>query len=1093
MRRSRLALIVTPALVVAACAENPDKRTLASLHQVPADTHEVPVTQGLDKAMQSYRRFLEETPEGAMTPEAMRRLADLQLEKEYGILGDGKLVETTAPTPTRAAASTPTPDPTSAAASPRKIDVHSAPDKPAQMAAPETTVRIEASAAHRARREALTPAAPTDSERDLEQRAMARQSIVPASDSSGLSLPEGVAPDLERAGPLEAIKLYDELLAKYPSYAYRDQVLYQKARAYDELGRSEESRKVMERLIAENPASRYIDEVQFRRAEYFFVRKKYRDAEGAYQAIVDRGAGSEYYEIALYKLGWSLYKQDLHEEALHEYFALLDYKLAHGYDFDAKHEPAEERRIEDTFQVTSLSFSNMGGPEVIGEYFATNGHRVYEDRVYRYLGEFYLTKLRYHDAATVYKAFVAQYPFHAVSPHFSMRVIEIYEQGGFPKLVLESKKEFASHYGLKGEYWHHFDVANSPEVLSYLKSNLKDLANHYHAQYQEPAQKQTRPANYAEASRWYREFLTSFHEDLEAPQINYQLADLMRENRDFAGAAREYERTAYDYPPHAKAAAAGYAAIYAHRENLKMVSAEARDAARRDTVNSSLRFADTFPQHEHAAVVLGAAAEDLYDMKDFTLARTSARKLLEVFPKAAASVRRSAWLVVGHSSFDLADYPEAEQAYTRVLEATPKDDDSRPALVENLAASIYKQGEQANESGDYRTAANHFLRIKQVAPTSKIRAGAEYDAGAALIRLQDWKAAADVLEDFRRTYPEHELQKEATKQIAFVYRQAGDLAHSAGEYERVAAESDKPELRAEALLLAGDLYEQSKNPDRALAVYSRYVEQFPQPIEPAVETRFKIAAIHKANNDVARYRHELEEIVRIDAAAGSERTDRTRALAARSALVLAEPLYERFAAVKLQQPFEKSLKEKQRDMTAALEAFGKLVAYEVGDVTAAATFYIAEVYYNFSRSLLESERPASLSGAALQEYEDQLEEEAFPFEEKAIAFHEKNLELMSSGVYGTWTEKSLARLAVLKPGRYAKSEISSGFLGSMERYEYRSPARPAAPAANDAVSEGARPAAEPAPAPVSVTSNTAVQTTSAGQIDRNGVANAVAH
>jgi hypothetical protein len=126
-------------------------------------------------------------------------------------------------------------------------------------------------------------------------------------------------------------------------------------------------------------------------------------------------------------------------------------------------------------------------------------------------------------------------------------------------------------------------------------------------------------------------------------------------------------------------------------------------------------------------------------------------------------------------------------------------------------------------------------------------------------------------------------------------------------------------------------------------------------------------------------------------------------------------------------------------MKAALEAFSTLVAYEVGDVTAAATFYMAEVYSNFSRSLLESERPAALNAAALQKYEDQLEEEAFPFEEKAIAFHEKNLELMSGGTYSAWTEKSLARLAVLKPGRYAKSEISSGFLGSLERYEYRKP------------------------------------------------------
>ena len=39
-------------------------------------------------------------------------------------------------------------------------------------------------------------------------------------------------------------------------------------------------------------------------------------------------------------------------------------------------------------------------------------------------------------------------------------------------------------------------------------------------------------------------------------------------------------------------------------------------------------------------------------------------------------------------------------------------------------------------------------------------------------------------------------------------------------------------------------------------------------------------------------------------------------------------------------------------MDAALAAFGRLVDYEVADVTAAATFYMAEIYSEFSRALL---------------------------------------------------------------------------------------------------------------------------------------------
>src|SRR5205814_471768 len=138
-------------------------------------------------------------------------------------------------------------------------------------------------------------------------------------------------------------------------------------------------------------------------------------------------------------------------------------------------------------------------------------------------------------------------------------------------------------------------------------------------------------------------------------------------------------------------------------------------------------------------------------------------------------IRRSAWIVVAHGSFELAEYSQAEHAYGQVLAVTPKSDAARVSFVDDLAASIYKQGELANEAQDYRAAADHFLRIRSAAPTSSIRPGAEYDAGAALIRLQDWTEAVKVLEGFRNEFPSHKLQLEAAKQIAYAYRQNGQL------------------------------------------------------------------------------------------------------------------------------------------------------------------------------------------------------------------------------------------------------------------------------------------------------------------------------
>ena len=309
-----------------------------------------------------------------------------------------------------------------------------------------------------------------------------------------------------------------------------------------------------------------------------------------------------------------------------------------------------------------------------------------------------------------------------------------------------------------------------------------------------------------------------------------------------------------------------------------------KDRIKRDVIRSSLKFADNFPQHEKAALVMGAAVDDLYAMKDYAFAVKTGRKLLNNFPGADRNIVRSAWLIVAHSSFELVNFKDAEEGYSNVLQLTAENDKTRPDVVENYAASIYKQGEQANKLSDFKTAAEHFLRVSKAAPTCKIRATADYDGATALMQLKDWDRAAEVLTSFRSNYVGHKLQPEVTKKIAYVYKEAGKLAMAAAEYERIETETQDVAVRREALQLAADLYVDAKETDKAMQVYRRYVSYFPKPLEPALETRNKIANVLKSRNETNAYMEELKLIVAADARAGSERTDRTRYLGATASL-----------------------------------------------------------------------------------------------------------------------------------------------------------------------------------------------------------------
>jgi hypothetical protein len=174
--------------------------------------------------------------------------------------------------------------------------------------------------------------------------------------------------------------------------------------------------------------------------------------------------------------------------------------------------------------------------------------------------------------------------------------------------------------------------------------------------------------------------------------------------------------------------------------------------------------------------------------------------------------------------------------------------------------------------------------------------------------------------------------------------------------------------------------------------------------------------------DSAQVTRRLQELV--DADAGAQRTDRTRYLAATASIRLAEPLRKQFETAKLTQPLAESMKLKRSLMEEVIDAYTSAAEYGVAEVTTESTFRLAEVYEFFGRDLLASERPADLDADALEQYELLLEEQVYPFEEKAIDLYRTNTDRVPDGVWDAWVEKSFNRLAGLMPARYAKLERS---------------------------------------------------------------------
>jgi TolA-binding protein len=828
-----------------------------------------------------------------------------------------------------------------------------------------------------------------------------------------------------------AITAYQSYLRTYPKDPANDHVLYQLARAQEQGGDLESALKTLDRLVKDYPTTSHKEEAQFRRGEMLFASSDYSAAEKAYAVVLLSGPNSQYHDRALYMQGWAQFKQSKQEDATHSFFGVLDLKVA-GHEGDGGLDTlrdlsrADRELAEDTFRVTSLSLANQQGAESIPSFINNEKRRKYEFLVFGQLGELYLKQERYKDAADSFAMYAKRQPLESHAPIMQARVVDIYETNGFASLALDAKKDYVKQYGIKSEF-RRTNPQGWEKAQPLVKAHLTELARHYHAS----AQKSKNPAEYEEAIHWYREFLESFPKDPEAAQTNFLLAELLFETKRFAEASDEYEKTAYGYPSHPKSADAGYSALLCYAQLKGSVLPAEQPGLLQISTASALRFADTFASDPRAPAVLADTAEKLYALKDNLQAESVAQKVLALQPAAPDEQRRIAWTVMAYTTFERGAFNQAEQAFGEVLKLTPQTAKNRSELIERQAASIYKQGEQARDAGKLRDAVAHFDRIGTIAPQSTIRATAQFDAAAALIALKDWGAAARSLEDFRQRYPNNPLQADVSTKLAVVYLESGQWSNAAAEFERLAANSKDQKIARDALWQAAELYEKADSRPAAAKAYERYVAQYPQPITLSIEARYRLAKMAKENNNPARELAMMKEIFEADQNGGAGRTERTRYLGANAALALAEPVASAYRKIALTEPLKKQLKLKKAKMEETLNAYTIAANYGVADVTTAATYHIANVYRDFSKALLASERPKKLNKLEREQYDVLLEEQAFPFEEKAVELHQVNAQRTTIGIYDKWVKSSFDVLRELQPVRYGKVERAEGVIDAI--------------------------------------------------------------
>lgn len=831
--------------------------------------------------------------------------------------------------------------------------------------------------------------------------------------------------DLQQDYFTDAIEAYETLLRENPDNPRNDELMYQLSKAYEFSGENARSLAVLEQLASSHPESAHLLETEFRKAESYFSAGDYSAAEVDYTRVVDYGAASPYYTNALYMQGWSRFKQGYYSQAIGPFIATLD-QLVPADNRVEQLPRGDAELVQDSLRVLAVIFSYLDGAPGIAAASEQYGERPYQHLFYQQLGDLYLGQERYRDSAETYRAYTNRYPSSNVAHEMQLRVIESYAAGGFAELIVEEKQHYVELFSISGVYWEQSSEGIREAIRSRLQLYIEELARYNHALAQQASADKKNPAlaadHYRAAGSYYQLFIDSFPDDTRAPDMGFLLAESRFEAGDYPQAITSYEWVAYSYSDHARAADAGYMAILAWEQ---VATPGSSDEQQRERIDSELRFATVFTDDSRAPLVLGHAATALLQLQDYELAISAADSLASWQPRPSDDIVLGALLVKAHSHFELAQYATAEDAFQQSLAHMPADDPRRSATTDHLAATVYRRAEEAVTGEDYLLAADQFARVMAVAPDSSIAINAHFDAASNYQRAGDLNEANRLLLEFRARHPEHELSVSIAPRLVANYEEMGLWQQAASELDVIAAADPGPDNQRQALYLAAQYYDKADAPELALARYRSYANSWPEPVTDRLEAMNRVAGLHLENGNLDKQQEWLAEIIAADAAQ-AEPTDRSRYLAAQSSSMLAQSQYEAYVAIRLTYPLKQSLRAKKDAMQRTLTAYQKTGDYGIAQFSTLASYRMAQVYQQLSIDLLNSQRPGDIDALALEQYELMLEEQAYPFEEKAIAIHEANARRSWDGVYDQWVKESFVALARILPARYGKTETGPG-------------------------------------------------------------------
>lgn len=871
------------------------------------------------------------------------------------------------------------------------------------------------------------------------------------------------------------IKIYEDFLKKYPNFPRRDAVLYLAGYVLEEMGESLDAVERYFEPLARMRISQFAPEAAMRSAEFWFNAGDLDKAEEFYMIVLDFPK-HPLYPKALFKLGWTYYRKGEYDLAI-EYFSeaidaggeeerkggilqeSVDYLIASVVEFGGFSKV--KRDLQDRVISSVQRVYGINQNEAMQVIFETEGKTYFDQGKYQEAIESYRTVVErfYSNPRSIISAFGIYESLKKLGriEDASNWIIRVARDWGAnsqwaklnPEEYNKNEKKIESHLLEVAKFFHSRGELEKAETSYALflelfpKSEFSGevqflLAELYFAR-----------GDYIRAYKYYKA-------NIENTYVRHNKYLLDAAWSAVISADKAMQTGAKEAPELLKEASFLFERLFPMDRRVPIALYKAAQVLGKEgrTADALLILEKIVERYPGSEVVGDSILEiikiylDMGDLERVYTFSISARKRRDILKEDDINYLND---VGAKALFKIArvlernkNYKEAVSRYLELMNLFPKSD-----LLDDSLYNVIMIKHEEKSYNDVITLSKIFM---DSFPKSEFLFDVVYARAIALANLFYFEEAISTyreiisrLEMKRRdgklSDADRDVFRSSLRTLINIYTGLGKFEEAALWVIRYYQEFGQEESNPEQLIMsAAELYHNSGNIRKTLELLDDYINRRRQKTRrkytsDIILALHRMAKIYRTEAEKAREKSVLmkkyEEIISEIIRGIKEVPDREGLTEAYSEALFyfAQRNFEEYRKIRLEKrDTRKQMAEKLKRKTEMMKKVQSEMAEiaRLGDPywSFAALYYIGESYREFANMLLEAPIPPEIESIkdpeeremAIAVYKEELEKQAFPFEDSAIKYFSSAVEKIKElGVRNDWTSAIFRGLKSLDP------------------------------------------------------------------------------